>query len=258
MNLSDRMKVYEGMETNRILMPHLPALVRLDGRCFHSFTRGMERPFDQDLSNAMIGTTEYIAKETNASMGYTQSDEISLVLLAKTPESSIFFDGSIFKLTSILAAMVSVYFNKFDFGGDDMPVFDCRVWNVPTREEAANYFLWREQDATRNSIQMAAQSVYSQKQLMNKNTSEMQEMLFQKGINWNDYPDFFKRGTYIQRHTVLRQFTPAELAVLPDKHAARTDPDLQVERTEFRQLAMPPFIKVTNRVQVVFEGADPN
>src|SRR5581483_5540743 len=101
------------------------------------------------------------------------------------------------------------------------PMFDARVWNVPSQDEAANYFLWRERDARKNSVAMAAQSVCSHRELQNKNGSDMQEMLFQRGINWNDYPPQFKRGTFVRRKLVERPFTAAELEKLPAGHEAR-------------------------------------
>ena len=136
-------------------------------------------------------------------------------------------------------------------------MFDCRVWNVPNLVEAANTILRREQDATRNSIQMSARSVFSHKQCFMKDTSQLQEMLFQKGINWNDYPSCFKRGTFIQRRKTTKAFTSDELDKLPAKHRARTNPELVVERSEIRTVEMPAFGKVVNRVEVIFEGADP-
>ena len=95
---------------------------------------------------------------------------------------------------------------------------------------------------------MAAQSVYSHKQLHGKNTSEMQDMLHEKGINWNDYPAFFKRGQYVRRVVTRQPFTAEEIEKLPPKHHARTDPDLVVERSVISRLEMPPFRRVKNRV----------
>ncbi len=176
-------------------------------------------------------------------------------------------------MTSQLAALASAYFNDhFDkyFSSRDekgvkvvdmfrpsLATFDARVWNVPNIVEGANCFLWREQDATKNSVSMAARAYYSHSALMNKNGSEMQEMLFQKGVNWNDYPAFFKRGSYIQRKVVSRRFTADELDKLPEKHEARRNPDLMVERTEYMVLDMGPFGRVINRPEVIFFGAEP-
>jgi len=263
-NFGDRMKMYENMCCPR-LVPLLPVIVRIDGNCFSKWTQGLGRPYDERLSSLMIETTRYLVNQANATIGYTQSDEISLVLYSDRYERQIYFDGRIAKLNSILAASATMFFNwqlpnhipeKVNNvnGG---PIFDCRVWNVPTEEEAANAILWREQDATRNSITMAAQSVYSHNQLMNKNTSQMQDMLHEKGINWNDYPAFFKRGTYIQRRRETRPFTAEEIDRLPEKHEARKNPDLQIERSSVMAISVPPFGKVKNRPGVVLRGEEP-
>lgn len=221
--LGDRMKMYEGMG-DKPLNPILPVMVRLDGKAFHSFTRSLERPYDERLSDLMVATTKFLVDQSNAIIGYTQSDEISLVLYSDSVESEIFMGGRDFKLKSLLASYASVYFNSklAEFLPEKvgtMPVFDCRVWNVPNKVEAVNALVWREQDATRNSVSMAAQSVYSHNQLMNVSCDQMKEMLHQKGINWNDYPVFFKRGTYIQRHKVVRPFSVEEMEKLDLKTA---------------------------------------
>lgn len=260
--LGDRMKLYEQAEAGRRLMPLLPVLARIDGRSFHSFTRGMARPFDPAFTNAMIETTICLVRHTNACMGYTQSDEITLAWHSTNLKSQIWFDGKIHKMVSQLAAQATLIFygevqRTMDGYADRDPTFDARVWNVPNRTEGANCFLWREWDATKNSISMAAASVYSPGEVHGKNGSEKQEMLFQKSINWDTYPACFKRGTYVQRRTVLKPFTPEELADLPEKHQARSNPDLTVERAEWRVIAMPPLGTVVNREAAIFDGAEP-
>jgi tRNA(His) 5'-end guanylyltransferase len=137
------------------------------------------------------------------------------------------------------------------------PQFDCRVFSVPNETEAANCLLWRELDATRNSVSMAAQANFSHKELQGKSCAEMHDMLFNKSINWNNYPDFFKRGTYVQRINVVRPFTVEEIDKLPPKHMARTNPNLTVERTDYIEIKMPPFMKVINRENVIFRGESP-
>ena len=261
--LGDRMKQYEGAEAGRRLMPLLPALARLDGRAFHSFVRGLDRPFDKRLSDLMIDTATFLVRETNAVIGYTQSDEITLAWVPGEYDAQIFFDGRIQKMTSTLAALCSAHFNRRlpaylpGAFADRVPVFDCRVWNVPTREEAANTFLWRERDATKNSIAMAARAYYGHADLHNKSGAEMQELLWKKGVNWSDYPTFFKRGTYLQRRTVSRAFTATERSALPEKHAARGNPALVVERTECVPLDLPPLAQVGNRAGTLFRGEKP-
>lgn len=260
--LGDRMKGYEMAEAGRMLIPQLPIMLRLDGKAFHTFTKGLQRPYDTRLSNLMADTTNYLVGQTNALIGYTQSDEISLVLYTEKPESQVYFDGRIQKLTSVVTSMATMYFNKhlasaIPEKADKVALFDCRVWNVPTLEEAANCILWRELDATKNSISMAAQSVFSHKELQGKHSGEMQEMLFQNGINWNDYPSFFKRGTYIRRVTKRVKFSAAESDKLPTKHEARRNPNLMVERSMVEKTIFPPLIKVGNRCDVLFKGMAP-
>lgn len=262
MNLSDRMKLYEKVESARRFTPLLPVLARLDGKGFSKFTKGLKRPYDERLTNLIIEVCKFLAQETNACCTYQQSDEITLAWHSNDIESQIYFDGRVQKMTSVLAAKCSVRFNTLlsDFIPEKAelePVFDCRVWSVPTLEEAANSFLDRELDATKNSITMAAGEYYSHKELMNKNSSEKQEMLWQKQVNWNDYPSFFKRGTYIQRKKIYSKITPEELENLPPLHNARKNPDLEVERTEYHCLELPPLNKIANKVDVIFNGAQP-
>ena len=154
--LGDRMKFFEGMESDRRFLPMLPVCSRLDGRSFSKFTKGLNRPYDENFHNLMVETTKYLVEETNANMGYTQSDEISLVWYSEDYASQIFFDGRIQKMNSILSSMASVKFNiamkemwdgffeasmhqtasmdvlkQWDRRRFLMPLFDCRVWQVP-------------------------------------------------------------------------------------------------------------------------------
>ena len=261
--LGDRMKMYEAAESERRFMPLLPIMARIDGRCFSSFTRGMERPFDRQFSAAMIETTMELMEETNACMGYTQSDEISLAWHSTSIKTQVWFDGRIAKMTSQLGAQATLIFYRIVSGGflrdyaERKPTFDARVWQVPNRTEGANVFLWREWDATKNSTSMAASHYYSPKELHGKNGSDRQEMLHQKGINWNDYPSFFKRGTYVQKRIEATPFSVEELDRLPPKHEARANPGLLVERSVLRLLDLPPLGTITNREAVIFEGAEP-
>lgn len=260
--LGDRMKGYENAEAARRLMPLAPVMARIDGRCFSSFTQGMRRPYDLELSSIMLWTTVELVKETNACMGYTQSDEITLAWHSTDPKSQIWFDGRVCKMTSQLAALATLHFYMRVHAwnpvyADRWPTFDARVWSVPNRTEGANVFLWREWDATKNSLTMAASEYYSHKELHGKNGRDKHDMLHAKGVNWNDYPSYFKRGSYIQRRTVTMPFTAEELERLPEKHEARKNPDLLVERSTYETIDMPPFASVTNREAVIFAGATP-
>jgi tRNA(His) 5'-end guanylyltransferase len=260
--LGDRMKMYEGAEAQRRLMPLLPVIARLDGRSFHSFTRGMDRPFDATFSSCMIDTAKALVQESGACMGYVQSDEVTLAWHSEDMRSQIYFDGRVAKMTSQLAAQATLTFYRLVLErmpkyADRKPTFDARVWNVPNRAEGANAFLWREWDATKNSVSMAASALYSHKALMGKNGSQKQDMLHEKGVNWNNYPALFKRGAYIQRRTKSIPFSAEEISKLPALHAARANPGLVVERSVVSVLDMPPFGTVTNREDVIFGGAVP-
>lgn len=259
-DFGDRMKLLEQSEAGRMLMPLLPVCVRLDGKGFSRFTKGLARPFDIGMTRAMVLTTMHLVEETNARVGYTQSDEISLVFYSDSYESQIFFNGKVQKLVSVLASMATAKFNSLipDHLPSKiglLPVFDCRVWNVPNETEAANTILWREKDATKNSISMAAQALYSHKELDGKSSSDKQEMLHQKGVNWNDYPDYFKRGTFIQRRKYMVELTDAERLRIPEAH--RPAAGEKVERSRVIELHVPPFNRVINRTDVVFRGAEP-
>lgn len=260
------MKEYEQRMAGERCLPLLPVVARLDGKNFSTFTKGLGRPYDVRLTRLMIDVTAFLVEETNAACGYTQSDEITLGWYSPSRDSQIYFDGRVQKMVSVLAATCSVAFNarlpealpeKNPTVTGKLLVFDCRVWQLPTLDEAANAFLWRELDATKNSISMAAQAYYSHKELMNKSGSEKMDMLHLKGQNWNDYPAEFKRGSYVQRRKVAAKLAPQDIEKLPPKHHARTNPDLVVERSEYRRLDLPPLARVANRVGVLFRGEDP-
>jgi tRNA(His) guanylyltransferase len=263
MDLADRMKRYEEIGAGQRLLPNLPVCVRLDGKAFHQWTRGLKRPYDERLYRLFDDTTKFLVQASAAVIGYAQSDEISLILYNNgKADAEIFFDGRIAKLTSVLASMATAKFNALvpsilPEKRERLALFDCRVWTVPSEQEAVNCLLWRELDATRNSIQMAAQALYSHKQLHQKNTSEMQEMLWQKGINWHDYPVRFKRGGYFQRRLIERPLTVEELALLPPLHEAHRQPDMLIRRSVVVPLELPPLRKVANRAEVIFRGCVP-
>lgn len=256
--LGNRMKSYE-MQTQHKFMPYLPVCVRLDGRRFSAYTKFFDYPYDERLARAMVSTTKYLVRETGAVIGYTQSDEISLILYSDCIKSQLFFDGKLQKIVSILAAMCSTKFNEYIMSYTDdatLPIalFDCRAWQVPTRTEAANMLVWREMDATKNSVSMAATTVYSNKQLKGKKHKERVDMLMDKGINWSKYPTHFKRGTYIRKLKITRPFTPHELRVLPPLHEAHTNPDAVVTRTPVGVWKIPPICSITNKERAIFEG----
>jgi len=259
--LGDRCKQYEMAEAGRRALRGIPLLARLDGRAFHTFTRDLRRPYDETLSRCMIETTRSLVREATALVGYTQSDEITLAWYEPSQSPSDYsFDGRFQKLASVLAGMASVRFlqlllEHLPAKVSELPHFDCRVWQVPTLADAADVFIWREDDATKNSITMAARAVYTDRELHEKDSSVKQEMLFQKGINWNDYPAYFKRGSYLQRRTMQKTLSDTERARIPEAH--RPPADATFERTEVVELEMPPVRKIGNLLAVLFERAAP-
>lgn len=135
-----------------------------------------------------------------------------------------------------------------------MPTFDCRVFNVPSLEEASNVFVWRQQDAIRNSIEMAARAHFSHKECLSKTCAQLQEMLFQrKGINWAHYEDDFRRGSFVRKTYVERRYAPVEIADLPPKHEARSNPNLVVRRRTFVTSSFE-VARLCNRQETLFLG----
>lgn len=214
-SLGDRMKDIES-RTEFFLPRRTYTLLRFDGKAFHTFTKKCVRPFDFDLMDCMQKTCLEICKSAQgAVIGYTQSDEISLVLTDfAEPTTEAWFDGNIRKITSIGSSIVTNAFNKMwllkkiSENGSlssefiyslKFAEFDCRVWSTSDPWEVFNTFLWRQLDASRNSIQMAARSMFSHKECENKNCIMLQEMMFQKGTNWNDYPTECRRGTFVYK-----------------------------------------------------------
>jgi tRNA(His) 5'-end guanylyltransferase len=203
----------------------MPVVIRLDGKAFHTFTRGMRKPFDDVFVKTMQETMLYLCKNIQGCvLGYTQSDEITLILVDyQSLDTCAWFDNKVQKMCSISASMATLAFNKnFGFEYEELnrfvsecksdseedvkymniiynklgnAMFDSRVFNLP-KEEVTNCLIWRQQDAVRNSIQSVGQANFSQKELMNKNCNMIQDMLMtQKGINWNDIPIHLKRGS---------------------------------------------------------------
>ena len=260
--LGDWSKWLEKNFSNDIMVPTLPVIIRLDGNNFHNWTKGLDRPFDKNLTQLMIDTTKYLVEETNAVIGYTQSDEITLVLYSDNRKSSIYNDGKKQKILSKLTAKCVNFFNERRKtllpSHDKVAVFDCRIYQVPTLHDACVQLLWRENDATKNSISMLAQSLFSHKQLQNLNGNEMQnKMLLEKNVNWDDLESKYKRGTYIKRNKVNKPFSKEELDSLPPMHNAHKNPNLIIERTVIEEIEYPIFSKIKNKVDVIFNGHEP-
>ena len=231
--LGNRLKQYEALSTSRQLMPNTPVYARIDGRAFHTFCRGLEKPYSKDFIEVMQETCSFLVEETNACLGYVQSDEISLGWenITKAP-----FDGRVQKLESNLASLTTGKFVQYIFLEalpDDrihdmtkmlnkieksIPSFDCRVFNVPTMTELANAFLWRENDAIKNSISGMSLHFYSHKELQGKNSDEKIHMMRMKGhCFYEDTDPAFMRGTFYHRENYLKDLTDEEVARIPEK-----------------------------------------
>ena len=221
--LGKRMKEFYEIVPKTKLMRRCPVVVRIDGKSFHTFTRGFQKPFDEILIQSMQETMKYLCRNVQGCvLGYTQSDEISLILVDyKKLNSSAFFDYEVQKVCSTTASMATMAFNKIfnentlDFISPEIfedekikkiaashaeavrkgAMFDSRCFNIP-KEEVTNYIYWRQLDASRNSVQMVGQANFSDKELHKKTTNQIQDMLMtQKSINWNDFPTYQKRGS---------------------------------------------------------------
>ncbi|MEK4025364.1 tRNA(His) guanylyltransferase Thg1 family protein [Sporosarcina sp. FSL W7-1283] len=202
-DFGDRMKGYEN--AYRFLLPkRMPVMIRIDGKAFHTYTKGMVKPFDEDLTNAFWEACKYLAKNImGCKIVYHQSDEISLLLTnydKLTTES--WFNNNLQKMASIAASMTTAKFNEVireKYPNKPFAMFDARAWILP-HDEVCNAFLWRMQDATKNSISMVAQANFPHKQLQGLNGGQMQDkLMLEKGINWNDLPVWQKRGVCITK-----------------------------------------------------------
>lgn len=235
-DLGCRMKTFYEQIPKTKLMRRCPVAIRIDGKAFHTFTRGFHKPFDEVLIKSMQETMKYLCENIQGCvLGYTQSDEITLILVDyKKLTSSAWFDYEVQKICSIAASMATMAFNnifskyvkEFDLelayndngidtkenrklweiykkAIDKGAMFDARCFNIP-KEEVTNLVYWRQLDASCNSIQMVGQANFSHKELQNKSCNDIQDMLMiQKGINWNDLPTYQKRGSCCVRNKIV-------------------------------------------------------
>jgi len=233
--LGDRMKQYE-LTSQSFVLRRTPVIIRIDGRAFHTFTSALDKlddslqrtPFSEKLHNAMLTTACILFNEVqNCVLAYTQSDEISLVLRDwDRLETQQWFGGNLQKIVSLSASIATAAFN-YGYGRFVLPhhgngwqglaTFDSRAYNLP-KEEVTNYFIWRQQDASRNSVQMLGRFHFSQKQMHGKNNSEVQDMLMlQKQVNWNDLPTWMKRGSCVVQRPDWNHFMSFHPANVDDE-----------------------------------------
>ena len=222
-DLGNRMKSFYEDRTRHLLPRRTYTVIRLDGKAFHTFTKSFDRPFDNGLINIMDQAAKALCKEVQGvNLAYVQSDEISLVLTDFSDiKTDAWFDGNLQKIASISASITTAEFNRYYLQhlidvnplADKVSIlstcklarFDSRVFTIPEKHEVINYLIWRQKDASRNSISMVAQSLYSHKELHGKTSNQMQEMIFQKGINWDEYDPKLKRGRVIVKETYMKE-----------------------------------------------------
>lgn len=198
----DRMKAYEHEYTDVCVPRDQIMCVRIDGKRFSKFTKGCVKPFDSQFTDAMIETTKRIINQTHAKVGYTQSDEITLIYTVDNDAASHIFNGKVSKVNSILASMATAYFNDvFEVqhnGMAKLAMFDCRTWAVPSYDEASNVLMWRVQDCRKNSVSAAYRWIGNQKTTLKQ--PEMKKVLREEyGYDWDNETDTWKYGTFVKR-----------------------------------------------------------
>ena len=252
MTLGERMKEYEKVSKG-YLMKRTPVVIRLDGCHFHTFTRGLDKPYDKTLMQVMQKTMQYLCENIQGCvLGYTQSDEITLVLIDyQNLNTSAWFDNQIQKICSVAASLATLAFNNFwneetesfyeeywftetDEDSNfqrwkllDMKkgkaTFDARVFNL-LKEEVVNNLIWRQQDATRNSINSLAQTLYSHKQLQGIAANQLQnKMLIEKNVNWNNELISFKRGSCCRKNENGKWYIDTEIPIFTENRQYITD-----------------------------------
>jgi len=230
MTLGDDIKNFYENRYRLFLPRHTPVLMRLDGKAFHTLTKNCARPFDSFLSDCMDSTAIRLCKEImGAKCAYVQSDEITILITDYAKQGTeAWFDYNLAKMCSISSSVASVEFTNL-FGNNGY--FDSRVFSVP-REMVAKNFSWRQRDWFRNSLQMYSRSFYSHKDLMNKNQTDMHEMLHDKGENWANLEDRWKNGRFIVRvqktkwiESIQEEKEVMEWQVLPECPIFQTQDD---------------------------------
>ena len=259
-DFGDRMKAYEKNDATK-LKYGMPVCARIDGRGFSRFTKGFEKPFDADIMGAMQETCRQLVKDTHALIGYVQSDEITLIWEPQI-DSQMLFDGKVQKLTSVMAGIATsaFTFEMLDRTDPDLvrkrrPVFDCRVWNVPNRSEAANVILWRAQDAARNAISSACRAVASSKEMHGLDQNSMKSLMDARGINFNsNYTSIEKYGALFKRITRERPFTAKERQKM---EAVGLSAPLTLKRSTVELMKIGYFgnWNAEDRVQMVFDNS---
>lgn len=250
-----RMKDLEKRFTDIKLLPKVPAIIRIDGNAFHTYTKKIEKPFSHLLHEAMVYASIEVAKLISGVKAvYTQSDEISFWLSDDGHRDTIgWHDYKVQKMTSISASMFTEHFNDF-MKPHVMKAayFDSRVFSVPTEDDLHDYFWWRQKDATKNSVSMLAQHHFSHKSLQGLHGGQMQDkLMLEKEINWNDLDPWKKRGSLIVKVTSEKDVT------YTDKRTGEEVTIEGVKRKSWQEVECPIFTQ-TSISEVVSKYANLN
>jgi len=234
----DRMKAYEKEYTSAYVPIDQILCVRIDGKGFSKFTKGFKKPFDDILGETMKKTMMALVKETHASIGYTSSDEITLIYTPGEKSAEYIFGGKVSKINSILASMATFHFNKLlsvYIDVDKPAFFDCRAWAVPDLAEASNVLLWRVQDARKNSISSFFRWTAGHSKMHGLSGEEMKAVLMSDhSADWSKLPNKYKYGTYAKPVTVESYLTQEELVKIP--HKMWPDAEVLIKRTKIQEL----------------------
>lgn len=223
----DRMKSLEKKYTSESIPNDQWMAVRIDGKTFSKFTKGFRKPFDENITMAMVETTKELIKQTHASLGYTQSDEITLLYPPTSGERM--FGGKVSKINSVFSSIATAHFNA-SIKHDKLAYFDCRVWAVESDIEASNVLLWRVQDARKNSISAYFRWTVGHKQMQNLSAKQMLAYINDNGYpGWDQVANFWKYGSYLKPVIKESYMTEEELYKIPQKN--RPDLGTKIFRT---------------------------
>lgn len=249
--LSIRQKSFYEIRTRTYLPRRTYTIIRIDGKAFKNYTKSLNKPFDEDLIEAMDSTAIYLCKNIQgAKLAYVQSDEITIVMTDfDTLQTDAWFDGEVQKIVSVSASMATREFNRVRIiqqlaNGIDIKYilngklaeFDSRVFTIPFKEEVLNNIIWRQRDCVRNSISSVAQSLFSHTLLTGKNQSDMQEMCFEKGVNWNDFPEKQKRGRVIVKKQINYPSKNGGEPYIRNEWKSIAAPDFNKDRSLFDEI----------------------
>ena len=257
--MGTRMKEYE-REYEQTFKTGSPVLARIDGRCFSKFTKFCSKPFSQNLHDNFVETVRALMRETGADIGYTQSDEITLMWLNDRPDGQLWFGGKVQKMVSSLSAFTTAKFNEL-VKPQKFAMFDARVWQIEDHTEVMNSVLWRVIDCDKNAVSALAHHIFSHNELQGKHKDQMLDMLNERqSIDQNSamIREFlelkpFRQGTFISKAVHFSHLSEQEREELPEKHNVHKFPDLMIKRAHYVKQNIP-FATMTYNDRMNFLG----